>query len=153
MSESAEDFSPPRGALIGAAVLMAAAFIGAVVSRTTDVGAARLIEAPMVQSRMLTVTSASDGSAVVTDAGDGSLVRDAKPGAEDGFIWGAINGLSYGRKQIGGPLDAPYELSRRADDRLVLTDTVTGQKVFLKSFGSSNAAAWARLLEHKEAAR
>lgn len=153
--QAMHDFSPPRGALIGAAVLMALTFVAAVVGRTTDIGAERMPASPVVESRLLVISNsnAAAGSARVTDAADGSLVRQTKAGPEEGFIWGAVNGLSYGRKQIGGDLLAPYELARRADGRLTLTDTVTGQKVFLDAFGSSNAAAWARVLDAKPEAK
>lgn len=153
MSTRPDDFSPPRAFLIGAAAMAVIALTAAFVGRTADVGTFRMADSPVVESRLLTILSPSIGHATVKDAVTGDLLRVTSPGVEEGFVWGAVNGLSYGRKQVKAPDDAPYELARRADGRLTLTDLVTGQKVFLDSFGYGNAAAFARLLERKEAAR
>lgn len=149
----ADDFTPPRGFLIGAGFLATVALAAAFVGGAANVGTFRMEESPTVESRLLTIIDVGVGRAQVTDAETGRLLRVTNPGVEDGFVWGAVNGLSYGRKQMGAPIDAPYELARREDGRLTLTDLMTGQKVFLDSFGYGNAAAFARLLEQKEAAR
>lgn len=153
MSARPDDFSPPRAFLIGAAAMAAIALVAAFVGRASDVGAFRMEESPTVESRLLTILDGGVGHATVKDATTGDLLAATNPGLEQGFVWGALNGLSYGRKQIGAPADAPYELARRADGRITLTDLMTGQKVFLDSFGYGNAAAFARLFNHREAAR
>ena len=149
----AVDFAPPRFALIAAAAMMAATFGAAVLARVTDIGASRSADSAIVQSRLLRIVNARDFSATVTDAADGRLLRVAKTGSEDGFIWGAINGLSYGRKLSGVGMGEPYQLVRRADGKLALIDPTTGQKIPLNAFGPDNVAAFARLLEQKDAAR
>ncbi len=153
MSAGSDDLTPPRPFLIGAGALVAIALVAAIAGRATDVGTFRMEDSPQVESRLLTILNTSAGRSTVKDAVSGAVIRVTAPGIEDGFVWGAVNGLSYGRKQLGAPDDAPYELARRADGRLTLTDLITGQKVFLDSFGYGNAAAFARLLEHQEAAR
>jgi len=153
VSQKPDDFSPPRLFLMGAAGMALIALGAAFVGGTADVGTFRMEESPTIESRLLTILDSGVGSATVKDAATGELLTVTKPGLEEGFVWGALNGLSYGRKQIHAPDDAPYELARRADGRLTLTDLMTGQKVFLDSFGHGNAAAFARLFEHKEAAR
>lgn len=147
------ELAPPRIALIGAGVMIVLAFAAAIVARVTDVGSYRMADSPIVDSRLINIVNARDFTATVTDATDGSLIKVAKANAEEGFVWGAVNGLSYGRKLAKAQLDAPYELARRADGRLTLTDPTTGQKVFLDSFGPGNAVAFARLLDRNEAAR
>lgn len=147
------DYAPPRLARYIAGVLIAATFTAAVMGRVWDVGTFHIPPSEVVQSRMLRIMNSRDFSATVTDVDTGALVTVAKLSPETGFIWGAVNGLSYGRKLIGAGPEVPYELSRRADGRLVLTDTATGQKVFLNGFGSGNLAAFAKLLEHMEAAQ
>lgn len=148
-----EQLAPPRFALIGAAAMIVLAFGMALLGSVADFGSYRMAESPIVESRLINIVNARDFTATVTDATDGSLIKVAKANQEEGFVWGAVNGLSYGRKLGKAPLDAPYELARRADGRLTLTDPTTGQKVFLDSFGPGNAVAFARLLERKEAAR
>ena len=150
---AAVDYAPPRFARYLAAVIVVATFAAAVMGRAWDIGTFHIPESAVVQSRLLRIVNTRDFTATVTDARTGALVTVAKIGPENGFIWGAVNGLSYGRKLIGAGPDAPYQLDRREDGRLVLTDTATGQKVFLNAFGSGNLAAFARLLEHKEAAQ
>ncbi|GLK78286.1 photosynthetic complex assembly protein PuhC [Methylopila turkensis] len=152
MSVTADNLAPPRIALIGAGLLAAAAFGAALLGRA-DIGAMRNSQSPTVESRSLVILATGVGSSSVFDAETGALIRATSPGVEDGFVWGAVNGLSYGRKRVGGALDAPYMLVRRADGKLTLTDSVTGQRVLLNSFGTSNVAAFDRLLAHKEAAR
>jgi putative photosynthetic complex assembly protein len=149
----ANDYAPPRWALIGAGVMIVLVFAAALAGRHAEFGALRVSESPVVESRLIRIANAADFSATVTDAKDGSLIQVARAGAEEGFVWGAVNGLSYGRKQAGAALDAPYELARRADGKLTLTDTATGQKVLLNSFGKGNTAAFAKFLERKEASR
>lgn len=147
------DHAPPRLALWGAAAIVAATFAAAVLAKTTDIGASRTAEQAVVQSRMLRIVNAPDFSATVTDPVDGRVLMVAKIGPEEGFVWGLVNGLSYGRKLHGIGMDAPYELIRRADGSLMLNDPATRQTVRLKAFGTGNAAIFERLLEHKEAAR
>ena len=153
MSVRPDDFSPPRAFLIGAAAMAMLALVAAATGSAANVGTFRMPESPVVESRLLTILTKSEGSAAVKDAVTGELLRVTAPGLEEGFVWGAVNGLSYGRRQIKAPDDAPYELARRADGRITLTDLMTGQKVFLDSFGYGNAAAFARLFDSKEAAR
>lgn len=152
MSVTSDHLAPPRIALIAGAVLAAAAFGAALLGRA-DIGALRVSESPTVESRSLVILENGVGASSVFDAQTGKLIRNTTLGVEDGFVWGAVNGLSYGRKHVGGAADAPYTLARRADGKLTLTDTVTGQRVLLNSFGTSNAAAFERLFEHKESAR
>ena len=153
MSERPDDFSPPPAFLMGAATMAVIALAAALYGSRSDVGTFRMEESPTVESRLLTILDNGQGSSTVKDATTGDVLRVTSPGLEEGFVWGAVNGLSYGRKQIQAPADAPYELARRADGRITLTDLMTGQKVFLDSFGYGNAAAFARLFEQKEAAR
>lgn len=147
------DYAPPRAARYVAGMIIAATFAAAVMGRAWDVGTFHIPDSPVVQSRMLKIINTRDFTATVTDATTGATVAIAKLTPETGFIWGAVNGLSYGRKLVGAGPELPYELTRRADGRLVLTDTATGQKVFLNAFGSGNLAAFAKLLEHREAAK
>ena len=153
MSARPDDFTPPRAFLIGAASMAVVALAAAFLGGAANVGTFRMEDSPVVESRLLTILSGEISRATVKDAVTGEVLRVTSPGVEEGFVWGAVNGLSYGRRQMQAPADAPYELARRADGRLTLTDLMTGQKVFLDSFGYGNAAAFARLFEHKEATR
>lgn len=152
-SAKVRDYAPPRAARWAAGVIIAATFAAAVMGRAWDVGTFHLPESPVVQSRLLTIVNSRDFTATVTDATTGALVQVAKLTPETGFIWGAVNGLGYGRKLTGAGPEVPYELARRADGRLVLTDTATGQRVVLEAFGAGNRAAFAKLLEHQDASK
>jgi hypothetical protein len=54
------------------------------------------------------------------------------------------------RKLRGLASDAPLQLISRADGRLTLSDPATGSRIDLESFGSTNAAVFARWLPQGE---
>jgi putative photosynthetic complex assembly protein len=117
----------------------------AVIGRFGDVGTSRVPDSALVAGVPLVFLNGADGSVVIRQP-DGQAVRTVRPG-EDGFIWGAINGLSRGRKLNGVGPGEPYTLGRRADGRLVLEDPSTGQAVLLDAFGHGNQESFARLLD------
>ena len=146
------DYSLPRFALIGGGALVVMSLALALTGRLADIGTVRIPPAPAVAETSLRFVNGADGSVTITDGRDRHLVRHVAPGT-DGFIWGAINGLSRGRKLGGVALDAPYDLSRREDGRMILADPATGQSIVLAGFGHGNAAVFAKLLDAREQAR
>jgi putative photosynthetic complex assembly protein len=66
---------------------------------------------------------------------------------EQGFLRGALRGLTRERRLRGVPAGEPMVLSGSADGRLSLADPATGQRLALESFGPSNAAVFARWLQ------
>jgi putative photosynthetic complex assembly protein len=94
--------------------------------------------------RQLRFVDLPDGSVQVVDT-QSQQVLDTLVG-EEGFVRSVVRGLANARKQQGiGPAPA-FTLVRRADGGINFEDPATGRKVSLEAFGSSNAAAFKRLL-------
>ena len=134
----------PRAPLVGAFVLIVVTL--AVVAFARVYGIASVTEpAPAVSARDLRFEDRPDGTIAVFDARDGTPVAVVAAGT-NGFLRATLRGLARERRQQGGERDIPFRLAERADGRLTLEDTATGRRVNLEAFGSTNAAAFARLL-------
>lgn len=145
MSElSSADRSLPRGPLIAIGALLAATLlaVGAVRLSGVDI---REPDAAALVVRELRFEDRPDGSIAVFDHRTGSELPPIV--GEAGFVRGALRGLARDRKRAGGGPDQPFELIGRADGRLTLVDTVTGNRLDLESFGPTNAASFAALLD------
>jgi putative photosynthetic complex assembly protein len=81
---------------------------------------------------------------VVRDAA--SLQEITRWSGERGFERGVLRTFSRARRQRGMDAGPPFELLGRADGRLTLLDTATGERVDLESFGPTNARVFAELL-------
>lgn len=146
------ELSLPSYALWGAALVIALTLGIAAAGRFADVGTLRIAEAPLAAAKSLRFVNGTDGGVTITDGRDGHLVRVVTPGT-DGFIWGAVNALSRGRKLVNIGNEPPFTLGRRTDGRLVLIDPSTGQSIILAGFGHGNSAVFAKLLDSQEATR
>jgi putative photosynthetic complex assembly protein len=135
----------PRAPLIGAATLVLVALLATTWVRLTGVGAARVPDAAPVATRDLRFEDRPDGAIAVYDADRNSLV-DVVTGA-NGFMRGTLRGLARERKRSGLGPEPPFVLTAREDGRLTLEDPSTGRRVDLESFGPTNEAVFARLLD------
>ena len=100
----------------------------------------------VVASRQFTFADRADGALIATDVKTGETALTVAPGAPSGFIRGVLRGLARERKlhEIGrGP---PFTVTQWADGALTLTDPADGRIIELGSFGPTNRAVWARLL-------
>ncbi len=102
-------------------------------------------DAPVAMTRTLLFADRSDGAIDVTEAGSGALVQRIE--GEQGFIRGTLRGFARERRARGVGPEAPFELVRHTDGRLILIDPSTGRRVDLGSFGPTNLADFARLIE------
>jgi putative photosynthetic complex assembly protein len=145
MSHPSAEQSFPRGPLLAMAALVAAALIAVTVVRLTGWGRSTVETAPAAVERMLRFADRSDGGVDVLDAASGARIHLLPPG-HDGFIRATLRSLARERHQRGLGPDAPFRLAVTVDGHLTLEDTATGRQVDLGAFGSTNAAAFARLL-------
>jgi len=97
-----------------------------------------------VQSVLINIKEAGDGSIIVTDMDDTLLSSSARDKA--GFIAVVQNALVFERKKHGITENPPVTLIRFANGRLGLRDDATGWKIHLTGFGQDNARAWAAVL-------
>jgi putative photosynthetic complex assembly protein len=141
----------PRWVLLAAGGIIAFTLISVALVRITGNGPDQLRKAGIgleqtagAIDRPLRFEDRTDGSIAVTDARTGQLV--ARVSGEQGFVRGALRALARERKARGIGAEAPFELVSRPDGGLTLSDPVTQQRVELRSFGPTNAGAFAPLL-------
>jgi putative photosynthetic complex assembly protein len=144
METRANTSGVPRIALLGAAGMIALAFLTA--------GAARLggvtfttPTAAMVATQDLRFEDQADGGIGVWRVSDNARVDTVPPGT-NGFIRGALRGLARSRKQDQLSRDAPFRLTAWADGRLTLEDLTTHETIDLEAFGKTNEQAFADIL-------
>ena len=146
-SRSAPSF--PRAPLIGAAMLVGLALIGAIAGRITGIGSMQPVSTP-ISERSLRFADRADGAVVVYDAGVAPSLAGDKPIAvatgQNGFLRGTLRGFARTRRADGIGADAPFLLTAWADGRLTLSDPSTGRRADLEAFGPTNEAVFAKFL-------
>lgn len=140
----------PRGALIGAAVLIGLTMAAVAIVRFTGMDPTAQVPAPtaLVTDRTLRFEDQPNGSVVVLQvSADGSerVVKVLESGA-DGFIRGVLRSLARARRTAGIGKEQPFVLSMQADGRVVLEDPATRQRIDLRAFGPTNVESFRKLL-------
>ncbi len=102
--------------------------------------------ATVVESRVLRFQQGSDGLITVLDGATGQAIAATAPGAE-GFLKGALRGLSRIRMADETSFGAAYRLELLSNGQLMLIDTASGVKLDLNAYGRGNAAVFAEFLE------
>jgi putative photosynthetic complex assembly protein len=134
----------PRGALIGAAGLIAITIVSAGVTRL--VGTPTMVPSSSpVTVRDLRFEDTADGAVNVYDSNGIQPVSIVAPGS-DAFLRATMRGLAQQRKRQSISANVPFRLTAWADGRLTLDDSATGRHVELEAFGRTNEASFARLL-------
>ena len=133
----------PRGALIGAAGLIAFTLLAAGAGRLTGPVVTHDASAPLMV-RDLRFADRPDGAVVVTDARDGRIVDTVQP-ATNGFLRASLRGLARARHREDAGADIPFRLTQWADGRWTLEDPTTHRTLELEAFGQTNLEAFARL--------
>jgi putative photosynthetic complex assembly protein len=139
------DKALPRGALVGAGVLVIGSLLAVSIARLTGYAPARPPASAVVESRDLRFDDRPDGAVLIYSAAENRLVDTLPPGS-NGFVRGVLRGLARERRADHiGPLQ-PFRLTRWADGRLSLDDPSTGRHVDLEVFGPTNSGAFADIL-------
>lgn len=136
----------PPALLMGMIALILAALSLATFARLTDrplVGVPHA--APVVAERSIVLDGDRSGSVTVRDPGGAVILADDAPLA--GFVSAIWRGLDRKRgiHQVAG--NPPVTLTEYANGRLSVSDPETGWSAELGSFGDTNRAAFARLLD------
>jgi putative photosynthetic complex assembly protein len=137
----------PRVPLMAIGLMLAATI--AAVATWRLFGPAASLFAPagqVVAERTLRFEDRDDGGIVVRNGADDRVVRVIEPGA-DPFVRGALRALARERRSWGQGAQAPFRLVAWANGRLSLIDTSTQRRLDIESFGPTQAAAFARLLD------
>ncbi len=136
----------PMLPLAAMAALVLSSLIGVGLVRLTGLSAQQQPDAATLAVRQLRFEDRDDGGIEVRDARSGALLDTVAPGT-NGFLRSTMRGLVRERKRQGLGPETPFELLGRADGRLTLVDPGTGRRVDLESFGPSNSAVFARLIQ------
>lgn len=145
MSAVADETTVPRGALVAVAALVLFSLTAVTTVRMTGFGGTQMALPGMVESRDLQFEDGKDGAVLVFDARDRSLVDVLAPGS-NGFVRVVLRGLARERRMNEIGAAPPFRLSRFENGQLMLLDTSTGKQIDLAAFGSTNVAAFARLM-------
>ena len=145
MSEAVHETTVPKGALLAVAGLLMFELAAVTASRLTGVGGTQMTLPALVESRDLQFEDGKDGAVLVFDARDRSLVEVLPPGS-NGFVRVVLRGLARERRMNEIGAAPPFRLSRFENGQLTLLDTSSGKQIDLVAFGSSNSAAFERLM-------
>jgi putative photosynthetic complex assembly protein len=147
------DPTVPRGALIGAAVLLlfVIALTGAVrfgfIPKAADPSVTRAAAQVMPeQERYLRFLDRSDGAVVVSDAKSGDTVT-VVPFGQGGFLRATMRRMAKARIAAGIGVEPPFKLIRWENGALSLTDPATGRDAEIYGFGPDHTKSFADMLE------
>lgn len=136
----------PRGALLGAGLLIAASIAFAATARHQDIGTVRTQEGVVESARLLQFEDGHDGSIRVLDQRTGTEVAHLESGT-NGFLRGVLRALVRERRIHEATAKPPFQLTRWNDGRVTLEDPATGERIDLHAFGQTNLEAFTRLLD------
>jgi putative photosynthetic complex assembly protein len=138
----------PRGALIGAAALIALTLVAAAGGRWQQVHAPTpppFAGIAVQESVDLRFEDRDDGSVVVRNAADGALLQHVTPN-EGAFLRIMMRNFVKHRAVRGQGSTQPFRLTLYVDGRLIVSDPVSGRHADLRAFGVDQHKAFARLL-------
>lgn len=136
--------SMPRGPLLAIGVVLLVVLLSVAAVRLSGTPI-RAPDAEAVATRSLRFEDRPDGSVAVIDARSGQQIESVH--GEAGFLRGALRAMARERRKQGLGAEPAFELIARRDGRLTLSDTATGERIDLESFGPTNAGVFARLLD------
>lgn len=147
------DPTVPRGALVGAALLLmfVIALTGAVrfgfIPRSADPSVTRAAANVMpAQERSLRFIDRSDGAVVVSDANSGDTVA-VIPFGQGGFLRATMRRMAKVRIAAGIGTEPPFTLIRWKNGALSLKDPATGGDAEIYGFGPDHTKIFADMLE------
>jgi len=101
--------------------------------------------APVVAQVSLHFFDMPDGTVHVVDVASGRVI-DVVADGKGAFLRSTMRVMATERANRHLGPQAPFTLEGRADSRLQLIDTATGQVLELEAFGPSNEAVFAKIL-------
>lgn len=135
----------PRMPLYSAFALIAFAVGAIVFGQTTGIGTVLNNDGrPLDMIDLVIVHDKETGVTFVRDT-SGKVLAEYQSG-EGGFVSGSVRGLARMRLVAEAPTTEPYRLIRWENGAVTLSDTVTGQRIYLNAFGPDNVAAFAQFL-------
>jgi putative photosynthetic complex assembly protein len=142
----------PVAILFGAIGLLVFSAGAILFGQTTGIGLVKQEVGRPVAVRDVTITRASGDAVVVTDAATGEMIA-TYPENTGGFVRGSLRAFERMRQVAAVPTDTAYRIIKWDTGRVSLSDTATGERIYLEAFGRDNAAAFAALLGQSEGTR
>ena len=140
------DAGVPKPALIAAATFALLVIALAAVARVANTGTlGQESSAQAVATRALVFTDLPDGTVGVFDVQHRQQLQPL-PGGNGGFVRGAMRALARQRRLANVGADVPFYLIKWSDGRLTLDDSATSNHLELEAYGSTNLAAFEKLL-------
>jgi len=137
----------PTMPLYGAFAFIFFTFAAVLFGQITGIGTLRVETGEPIAVRDIVLQTTASGELVtVTDYASGEELA-AYAENEGGFVRGAFRGLSRIRMVAEVPDTQPYRLIRWSSGAVSLSDTGTGERLYLDAFGRDNVAAFAQFLE------
>lgn len=137
----------PTLPLYGAFAFVLFACAAVLFGQTTGIGTVRVETGEVVAVRDIVLRATESGDLVtVSDHATGEQLA-AYAENEGGFVRGAFRGLSRIRMVAEIPDTQPYRLIEWSSGAVSLSDTGTGERLYLDAFGRDNVAAFAQFLE------
>jgi putative photosynthetic complex assembly protein len=145
MHDTVNQGDVPRGALVGAALLVGFALVAVFISHQMHLNATPLPAARAVTVLQLAFRDRSDGGVDVLDAEHANaLVHVVQPNT-GGFVRGVLRSLARARRSVGVGPEPAFTLTRWSDGRMTLDDPQTHQHINLEVFGPTNSKPFAAL--------
>ena len=111
----------------------------------TGMGTVLNVYGQPAEIRDIRIEGAHDTEITIFDANTGAAITTLAP-EEGGFVRGSLRALSRMRLMDETPEGLPYRLIKWENGSVSLSDTATGERLYLNAFGPDNAAAYAKLL-------
>lgn len=142
----------PKGILFGALALLVFAAGAVVFGQATGIGVIKHRAGSPVAIRDITITRSADDTVIVTDVRTGDQIAAYKKNT-GGFVRGSLRAFERMRMVAKVSETAPYRIIKWQAGTVSLSDTATGERIYLEAFGKDNVAAYETLLGQGEGAR
>jgi putative photosynthetic complex assembly protein len=135
----------PRGAILGAAVLIGFSLVAAGVGRLTGLGAVSTDYASTTQTLSFRFEDRADGGISVIAPESGAILG-VVPAGTDGFVRIVLRSLAFDRRRHGVGAEPAFVIARWSDGHSTIDDPATGRRVDLTAFGADNMRAFEHLV-------
>ncbi len=128
--------------------LLAVSVSATIFGTVTGIGTVRDTFGKPVAIRDITISGTVNEPIEVRDVQTGDTLAAFAEG-EGGFVRGSLRALSRMRLVSAVEDTTPYRIIRWENGAISLSDTGSGERIYLNAFGPDNAAAFAALLDGK----
>jgi len=141
----------PVKILIAVALMLGFSVSAIIFGQATGIGVIKYQTGEPVAMRDVVITRDASDVVIVTDARNNAVIASFETNT-GGFVRGSLRAFERMRMIAGVPADAPYRIIKWETGSVSLSDTGTGERIYLEAFGKDNAAAFAALIEDQKGA-